>query len=66
MYKNTTALISGAQPVLAAQVLELQLITGYVLCGGKVSMSDIGDLDVIERGWRESWSDDHMSESGDP
>jgi hypothetical protein len=31
MYKNTTALISDAQPLLAAQVLQLQLITGYVL-----------------------------------
>jgi hypothetical protein len=31
MYKNTTALISDAQHLLAAQVLQLQLITGYVL-----------------------------------
>jgi hypothetical protein len=31
IYKNTTALISDAQPLLAAQVLQLQLITGYVL-----------------------------------
>jgi hypothetical protein len=31
MYKSTTALISDAQPLLAAQVLHLQLITGYVL-----------------------------------
>jgi hypothetical protein len=30
-YKNTTALISDAQPLLAAHVLQLQLITGYVL-----------------------------------
>jgi hypothetical protein len=31
MYKNTTALISDAQPLLAAQVLQLPLITGYAL-----------------------------------
>jgi hypothetical protein len=31
MYKNITALISDAQPLLATQVLQLQLITGYVL-----------------------------------
>jgi hypothetical protein len=31
MYKNTTALISDAQPLFAAQVLQLQMITGYVL-----------------------------------
>jgi hypothetical protein len=29
--QNTTALISDAQPLLAAQVLQLQLVTGYVL-----------------------------------
>jgi hypothetical protein len=29
MYKNTTALISDAQPLLAAQVLQLQLITAH-------------------------------------
>jgi hypothetical protein len=31
IYKNTSALISDAQSLLAAQVLQLQLITGYVL-----------------------------------
>jgi hypothetical protein len=31
MYKNITALISDAQPLLATQVLQLQPITGYVL-----------------------------------
>jgi hypothetical protein len=31
MYKNTTALISDSQSLLATQVLQLQLITGYVL-----------------------------------
>jgi hypothetical protein len=39
MYKNTTALISDAQPLLAAQVLQLQLITGYVLLLAK-SLTD--------------------------
>jgi hypothetical protein len=46
MYQNTTALISDAQPLLEAQVLQLQLITGYVLLLTK-SLTDCWLLTVL-------------------
>jgi hypothetical protein len=45
MYNYTTALISDAQPLLAVQVLQLQLITGYVLLLTKSLLT----ADCVER-----------------
>jgi hypothetical protein len=54
IYKNTTALISDAQPSLAAQVLQLQLITGYVLAVGVGVLLAADSQSTSKSGYRAS------------